>query len=660
MEEIQIQKYKLVRKDWVHHVGRRESTRKLIALTKDIEAIEKRAYNGELGALYTPEATTFKLWAPTAVSVELILYDGFYGPKKEKIAMTKEEDQGLFTHTMEGDQHGTTYRYKLTFIDHIVRYTNDPYMKASTVNGRRSVVVDLERTNPDNWNRERMAPMQDISQTIIYEINVHDFTISTTGSIEKRGKYLGMVEKGTTNNMGSSTGIDYLKDLGVTHVQIMPFFDFATIDETAEVPEEADYNWGYDPQNYNVPEGSYSMDPYDPFKRIQEVKTMIQGLHDAGIRVIMDVVYNHVYQVEKQSLHNTVPGYYFRYIANGQYANGTGVGNETASEHLMMRKYILDSVKYWAEEYKIDGFRFDLMGIHDIETMNLVRELADEIDPSMIIYGEGWDLDSPLPRGQRATIDNGAAMPRVGHYNPTLREALKGNDFDISARGFVNGAWYLEGKLCHSFQGHYNGVKFENPQQVIQYVESHDNYTLFDRLQDGCGDCPPETIIRQHELASTIILLAQGIPHIHAGQEFLRTKEGVRDSYNKPDDINKIDWKRQDQFPESVALMRRLIAYRKQEPLFRMTSYEDINARIQVLHNDAQVVIFKLTGDDHELYVLFNARGESIHYDLPEGEYAFRIFDRHVYLDADERRETLSNVEVPYLSTAVFQRDLSQ
>ncbi|HRL00086.1 MAG TPA: type I pullulanase, partial [Trichococcus flocculiformis] len=361
------------------------------------------SYDGELGALYEKEGTLLRVWTPTAKSVEVWIYadDSFKGPST-KIEMV-QKPKGIFEAYLPGDQHGTIYVYKILFLNNRESISVDPYARATTVNGMKSVIADLNRTNPDGWG-ERLPAFGLPEEAIIYELHIRDFSISETSGIVNKGKFLGLTEKNTQNASGRKTGLDYLIDLGITHIQILPMFDYATVDEANLT--EPQYNWGYDPLNYNVPEGSYSTDPFDPFNRIFELKQMIRTLHENGLRVIMDVVYNHVYDPKDQALERTVPGYFYRYNADGSLANGTGVGNDTASERHMMRKYIIDSVKYWAKEYHLDGFRFDLMGIHDSVTMNAIREALDKIDPSIIIIGEGWEMSTPLPEDLKASQRN--------------------------------------------------------------------------------------------------------------------------------------------------------------------------------------------------------------------------------------------------------------
>ncbi|MCW6659294.1 type I pullulanase [Aerococcaceae bacterium NML191292] len=597
----------------------------LLAQTRTETFIQNQQYHGDLGAIYTAEQTVFKLWAPTAERVELLIYDGHYGGLQAIYPMAQTSDGQVYFFAKEGDCHGMTYRYQLSFPDGTVTKTVDPYAKAVTVNGQRGVVVDLSRTNPENWG-ERLAPLP-LEETIVYELHIRDFTSSKQSGAKHKGKYLGVIEKGTANSNGESTGLDYLQELGVTHVELLPFFDYVTVDETLENP--VDYNWGYDPLNYNVPEGSYATNAYDPFVRIRELKQMIQGLHDAGIRVIMDVVYNHVYQVERHPFHHTVPGYFFRQNDDGSLSNGTGVGNDTASERPMMRKFIVDSIKYWAKEYHIDGFRFDLMGIHDVETMQEVRRALDEIDPSIIVFGEGWDLMTPLAHHEKASHHNAPQMAGVGQFNDGLREALKGNDFEAAAKGFVNGAWYQERKAAINMMACLDYQHYLVPQQLIQYVESHDNFTLFDKLRGASPELEMATIIRQHQLATTMVLLAQGIPFLHAGQEFLRTKHGVRDSYNKPDTINQLDWARRSQFAANVAYVQKIIALRKAEPLFRMTDYRAIQQSMRVLRADYQIVALQLA----DYILVFNAQQNILNYELPAGDYQLVVHDGEVYLD---------------------------
>lgn len=611
-------------------------------------------YDGELGALYQEQYTLFRVWAPTAIGVELILFGGYYDRPTRQIQMFQKQEVGIFEIKLDGDQHGLTYRYRLTFADQEVNETVDPYGKAVTVNGRRSVVVDLNRTNPSNWG-ERMPAFSNPLDAVIYEVHVRDLTVATNSGVEHRGKFLGLAESGTRSKMGLATGLDYIANLGVTHVELLPIFDFQTVDETIENPLE--YNWGYDPQNFQAVEGSYATDPYDPFCRILELKSMIHAFHDKGLRVIMDVVFNHVYEVESHAFQLTVPKYYFRYNRDGELTNGTGVGNDTASERLMMRKYILDSIKFWAEEYHIDGFRFDLMGIHDLSTMNQVRELLDEIDPSIIIIGEGWNMYTPLPTEEQANILNAKNMPRIGQFNDGIREAIKGNDFDAEAKGFINGAWYMEEKLVNSLLAHYDSYLFSSPNQVVQYCEAHDNYTLYDRLVKADPFLAKDIMIKQQELALSLVLLAQGIPFIHAGQEFLRTKFGIRDSYNRPNTINQIDWTRPYKYQHTVEYTRQLIKLRKQEPLLRQNSFEGIHQTAEIIQAYDLVVALRYAGEEYDILLIFNGNRESIHFNLKQGDYSVLVEDGVVDLQGKKKYITIQQIEVAAYSTTVLKRN---
>lgn len=605
---------------------------------------DKYATDAPLGALYTKNSTIFRVWAPTASRVELVIFDHAYGYEKVRYEMILKDN--YYEYQLTEDCHLLTYVYEITYREEDdtlhKEITMDPYSKAVTVNGQRSVVVDLSQTNPKGWNpKERMAPFEDLSKAVIYEASVRDLTMSPESGSSYPGKFLGLTEEGTRNTHGDSTGLDYLKELGITHVELLPFYDFASVDETTIDA----YNWGYDPLNYNVPDGSFAVNPYDPIGRIKEAKQMIQALHKAGLRVIMDVVYNHVYEVESQSFHKTAPGYFFRHLQNGQLSNGTGVGNDTASERQMMRRYIVESVTYWAKEYQIDGFRFDLMGIHDVETMNQVRQALDEIDPSIIILGEGWILNTPIAPFNKANLENAQQMPRIAHFNDQLRSALKGNDFEKDSRGFVNGEWYKEVIVAEQLLGG-SAKQFLSPLQLVQYVESHDNRTLYDKLKTADPNSTLGELKRRHLLATASILLAQGIPFIHSGQEFLRTKQGVRDSYNQPDIINQIDWHQRSEHKESVEFIKGLITLRNQEPLLRQTSYEIIQKTSKVLRAAYEFIIIELKNSQERLIIVLNAQANLLNASIPSGTYQVLVKGTKVSLDNPPLIEVKDRVPV--------------
>ena len=613
------------------------------------------SYDGELGALYEKEGTLLRVWTPTAKSVEVWIYadDSFKGPST-KIEMV-QKPKGIFEAYLPGDQHGTIYVYKILFLNNRESISVDPYARATTVNGTKSVIADLNRTNPDGWG-ERLPAFGLPEEAIIYELHIRDFSISETSGIVNKGKFLGLTEKNTQNASGRKTGLDYLIDLGITHIQILPMFDYATVDEANLT--EPQYNWGYDPLNYNVPEGSYSTDPFDPFNRIFELKQMIRTLHDNGLRVIMDVVYNHVYDPKDQALERTVPGYFYRYNADGSLANGTGVGNDTASERHMMRKYIIDSVKYWAKEYHLDGFRFDLMGIHDSVTMNAIREALDKIDPSIIIIGEGWEMSTPLPEDLKASQRNAQAMPRIAHFNDSIRIALKGSDFgDEKDRGFISGKNYLEDLLLRNIKGamHLSShSSYVDPEQVIQYVEAHDNLTLYDKLLRSNPDDSEEVRIKRHTLATSIVLLSQGVPFIHGGQEFLRTKAGVANSYQSPDEINQFEWERVTTYQESVAYVKGLIALRKSEYLFRLHTHEEIDAHFTMLSENFNIIAFSLTNSEKKYIVIFNGNRSDVIFRIQKGKYAILVEDNQVFLESMPEAVLMEKILVKAHTTSVL------
>lgn len=557
------------------------------------EFIQAYSYQGELGPIYREDKTVFNVWAPTAQDMDLYLYDKYNG-EGTKIDMIREE-QGVWTVEVSGDLHNQLYDYA---VKHQAEYihTVDPYAKAVTVNGSKSAVVDLDRTNPENWDEDYQTNFTNPTDAIMYEIHVRDLSMHNESGIENKGKFLGFTELNTTNGNGYSTGLSYIKELGVTHIQLMPVYDYGSIDESKD---DYQFNWGYDPVNYNALEGSYSTDPYTPDVRIKEFKQAVQAIHDNGLHVTMDVVYNHVFSLNAMAFEKLVPGYYFRKEANGNYANGSGCGNETASERPMMRKFMIDSVTYLAKEYHLDGFRFDLMGLHDVDTMNQIRTALNAIDPSITIIGEGWNMGNVLNVQLRSNQQQADEMPGIAHFNDTIRDGLKGSVFDSLDQGFVNGKAGMEGTV---FSGIVGGVLYGDystwgdidPTQSVTYVEAHDNNTLFDKLNLSNPEDDYETIKEMHLLADSIILTSQGIPFIHAGQEFLRTKFGDENSYKSSDIINRLDWKQREKNDDVVNYFKGLIAIRKAHPSFRMTTSEAVNAHLTLLQASDDVIAYTL------------------------------------------------------------------
>lgn len=592
------------------------------------EAFDKKyAYSGDdLGASYTPEGTTFKIWAPTATSVKLNTYKGTKPDAEiDKVYDMQRGEKGVWTVTVPGDCRNLAYDFTVGFADGRKNESADPYGRASTANGGRSVVLSPEQMKPAHWG-SRMPAFSSPTDAVITEMSVRDFSKSDTSGVskDKQGKYLGVIEKGTKNSKGESTGLDYLKKSGTTHVQIMPMYDFNNIN--GEIGNNVAYNWGYDPMNYNVPEGSYSSDPANPATRITEMKQMIQGLHDSGIRTIMDVVYNHVYDANKHVFNQVVPGYYFRYDSNGNLVSNSGCGNDTASERAMMRKYIVDSVTYWAKNYNIDGFRFDLMGLIDKETMKEVRAALDKIDPSIMIVGEGWDMNSTMPKSEMSIQPNARELTTdkstIGFFNDSYRDAVKGSVFDSKAKGFVQGNKGQENLLANNFLGCQNrsgfapctngnaNTNYSGPSQVVQYVEVHDNLTLYDKLKASMPGESEQNITKRDELANSMVLLSQGIPEIQIGQAFMRTKGGDDNSYNKPDSVNAVDWDRLSEYKASADYVRGLIALRKAVPALRQKSFADLNAHSRVLAQADGTLAFELSDPTGTYVVAFNANTE--------------------------------------------------
>lgn len=576
-------------------------------------------YGGnDLGNTYTPQHTKFRLWAPTASEAKLVTYKNWNDKIGAEINMQQGE-KGTWTAELKGNQKGLFYTYKVKIGD---KWTEavDPYVRAASVNGDKGAVVNLEETNPKKWKANKKPKFKNPEDAIIYELHVRDLSIQPESGIKQKGKYLGVTEKGTKGPEGVKTGLDHIKDLGVTHVQFLPIFDYASVNE--ETLNEPQYNWGYDPKNFNVPEGSYSTNPYEPTVRITELKQMVQTLHDNNLRVVMDVVYNHMYNAAESNFHKLVPGYYYRYNEDGTFANGTGVGNDTASERKMMRKFMIDSVTYWAKEYNLDGFRFDLMGIHDYETMNEIRKAVNQIDPSIILHGEGWDLNTPLAAELKANQKNAEKMKGIAHFNDNIRDGLKGSVFEEKENGFINGKENMEDRIKKGITAGIdydtNSSTYQDPEQVLTYVEAHDNHTLWDKLELTNPGDSDEVRTQMHKLSSSILLTSQGIPFLHAGQEFMRTKYGDHNSYKSPDSINQMDWLRRATFNNEVDYMKGLIELRKKYSAFRMTSAEQIKKHVSFIDAPKNTVAYIIEGNKHEYFtVAHNANREAVEITLP-------------------------------------------
>jgi len=556
------------------------------------EFIANYTYDGDdLGAVIQDGGTTFKVWAPTASEVKLNLFsDGHTESLIKTVSMVKGE-RGVWSHTEEGSGHGTYYTYTVTTSVGTQEAT-DPYAKAAGLNGNRSMVVDLSRTNPEGWEADQgfKTGITSYSDAVIWEIHVRDFS-NKIASSQYKGKYLAFTERGLVNSAGIPVGVDYLLELGITHVHLLPVYDYATVDEAT--PED-EFNWGYDPKNYNVPEGSYSTDPFNGEVRIKEFKQMVQALHNAGIGVIMDVVYNHTYDANS-AFNRIVPYYYYRYTSTGANSSASGCGNDTASERYMYGKFMVDSVKYWATEYNLDGFRYDLMGLHDLETMKKVEAAVHSVNSEAIIYGEGWTMGATIDSSPQANQSNisqikptGDAIGSVAVFNDAIRDGLKGSVFDKLSQGYISGAASANAaKIKFGISGGMiagNGWRVENA-MVINYMSAHDNHTLWDKLALSNAGNLEEERIDMNRLGAAILMISKGTPFMQAGEEMLRTKDGDENSYKSSDAINNIDWDALTPDSNAYAMMqyyKGLIEMRKTYGIFRDTTstvtFEDLGS----------------------------------------------------------------------------------
>ena len=609
------------------------------------EVDEKFSYSGDdLGAVYSKDKTVFKVWSPLACGASVLLYRTCTDEKPYRRMPMEKNKKGVWSKVAHGDLNGVYYTYEIKH-DDITEETIDIYARTAGVNGAMGMVIDLEETNPAGWHNYSPTPLEHYTDAVIYELHVRDFSIDKSGNFCYKGRFLGFVEKGLVNDSGDKVGIDHLKELGVTHVHLMPSFDYQTVDE-ADI-HKPQFNWGYDPMNFNVPEGSYSTNPFDGRTRVAEFKRMVHALHNAGIKVIMDVVYNHTYATADSPFNKTFPKYYYRlWGENGEYfSNGSGCGNEVATERFMVRKFIIDSLVYWATEYKIDGFRFDLMGLYDIETMNMIYETLHNINPNIILYGEGWTGgSSPLDDSKRAMKLNARHLPDVAFFSDDFRDTIKGNNFENRSKGYVNGATGNEEYVKEVMCGRIPHPQIPNldtyawtltPCQTVNYVEAHDNLTLWDKLSYTNPTDSLDTRKKMDKMAAAMVMLAQGIPFIQAGQEFLRSKPlpgGAFDhnSYNSPDIVNSLKWNRKTEFKDVFDYYKGLIAFRKAHSALRMHTAEDIGRNMVFFNKLPQRIVgFGLYGDCEleEIIVFFNPTP----YDV--GLYAFGEYN--VYIDGD-------------------------
>lgn len=583
--------------------------------------------------VYSPKSTTFSLTtSPDVKKVDVVISDNDSDTAQQLVKSMKRVGAGKWKLTVKNDLKGKYYVFSV-YNQAQPDHTPGVFAKAVGVNGKRGVIVDLKDTDPDGWADDVRPELKNPCDLIIYEMHHRDFSMDMSSGIKNKGKFLALTEP---------AAISHLRRLGVNAVHILPSFDFASIDESK--PDVAQYNWGYDPLNYNVPEGSYSTNAADPKTRIREFKQMVQALHKAGIRVILDVVYNHTFDINGSNFQKTYPDYFFRKNAEGKYSDGSGCGNETASDKELMREFMKESVAYWVNEYHIDGFRFDLMGVHDIETMNEIHDVVAQIDPTIYIYGEGWSAGScAYPQDKLATKANTCELNGIGAFSDEMRDALRGPFSDDTKGGFLAGVPGQEESIKFGIAGaishpqidmtkvNYSKVPWTNePSQMVAYVSCHDDMCLTDRLRSSIPYIGDDELIRLDLLAQTAVLTSQGVPFILSGEEMLRDKKGVHNSFRSPDSINRLDWNNLKRYPQVFDYYAGLISLRKQHPAFRMGSADEVRKNLCFLEAPEGVVAYQLKnnagGDSWKnIIVVLNSQKTLQTVDVPENTYTMVV-----------------------------------
>lgn len=610
----------------------------------DEQFVSYPTYSGnDLELLVDNSGTHFRLWSPKAQEARVNLYDnGHTGSPYQTLSMKADRANGTWTASVPEKLYGKFYTFQIMADGKWKDETPGVWAKAVGVNGKRAAIIDLAKTDPEGWATDKGPAVKNFSDVIVYEMHHRDMSMHPSSGIANKGKFLALTEEGTVSPLGEKTGIDHLKELGITHVHILPSYDYNSVDEMNL--QNNTYNWGYDPQNYNAPEGSYSTNPSDPETRIREMKEMVKALHDAGIGVIMDVVYNHTAENDGSNFELTAPGYYHRHWDDGKYSDASGCGNETASDRQQMRDYIINSTKYWADEYHIDGFRFDLMAIHDTETMNEVAAELKKINPDIFVYGEGWTAgDSPLAVDRRALKENVSKMKDIAVFSDDLRDAVKGHYSNAEDRGFATGKPGNEETVKIGIvaatphpQVDYkkgNNSKFpyaESPEMIVNYVSCHDDLSLTDKLHKSMAGEPEKNMLEAAKLAQTIVFTSQGTPFMFAGEEIFRDKKGVHNSYKSPDSINAIDWNNKTKYHDQFEYYKGLTALRKAHPAFRMTSADDIARHIVFDKIDSaktpNLISYSLrdhaNGDSwNEIKLVFNGASEPQTVNIKKGDW---------------------------------------
>lgn len=626
-------------------------------------------YHGnDLGCSYSTKGTQFRFWSPGATEIRVSFYRHPTSGKAYRTEKCVRSTQGTWTLFIPQNIAGHFYTLRVKHGSSWTPEFTDPYSIGVGTNGKRSQVIQLKHTHPDNWYLDQ-SPQYTArnSQTdaIVYEAHVRDLTIDSHSGVKHKGKFVGLTQTGTRNSFGQPTSIDHIRSLGVTHVHLLPVFDFHSINEDPKA--EATYNWGYDPDHYNVPEGSYSLNPADAHVRIREFKRMVQAFHRNGIRVVMDVVYNHTALSTQSNLNYLVPGYYYRQNEQGEFSNGSGCGNELATERIMVRKFIQHSLTYWMQEYHVDGFRFDLMGLHDVVTMCEIANQLRAIKPDVLLYGEGWAGGStPLAEADRAVKWQAANLNGIAVFSDDLRDAIKGNTFHNDSTGFVSGNFQTANSIRFGLvaggqhpQIPYWDVNYSkaaytsSPQQQISYAECHDNHTLWDKLAVSRPDVSEADRLRMHQMALAIVLTSQGVPFLHAGTEFARSKQGVENSYNAPDSINAMHWDELNTHHETVKWVRQLIQLRKAHPAFRMATADEVARHLEFVddHTPAGIIAFQLHGEAigdswQKILVVFNAEPQDQYVQVPEGNWQVKLTNGNAHQHGQTLHVTSRSVSI--------------
>lgn len=651
-------------------------------VTPDARYASLPVYRGDdLGLTFSGNEAKFRVWSPEAEAVKLRIYKNARGGDAIETVDMQKAENGTWVASLSPVPFGKFYTFQILHNGRWLQETPGIWPKAVGINGERAAVIDAEAVAPEGWAADKGPALKAINDAVLYEMHHRDFSVHPSSGIANKGKFLALTEDGTVTPLGDKTGIDHLKELGVTHVHILPSYDYNSVDETQAPLNQ--YNWGYDPLNYNAPEGSYSTNANNPSTRIMEMKQMVKALHDAGIGVVMDVVYNHTAQNDDSNFSLTAPGYFYRHRADGSYSDASGCGNETASERAMVGDYIVNSVKYWAKEFHIDGFRFDLMAIHDTETMNRVASELKKINPDIFVYGEGWTAgDSPLPVDRRALKENVAKMEGIAVFSDDIRDAVKGHYSDAADRGFATGKPGLEetvkigivASTAHP-QVDYskgNNSKFayaSSPRQIINYVSCHDDLTLTDKLAKSMPGASEAERQRAARLAQTIVFTSQGTPFMFAGEEVFRNKKGVHNSYKSPDSVNAIDWTLKHVNADQFNYYKELIKLRKAHPAFRMTTAEDVARHIKFDKTDKDnLVSYSIVGNANgdawkEIKLVFNGSDDDVDVKLPKGDWL--VVARDGQLRADGLRDAAGNVQrvrggvtkVPHRSALILAKE---